>query len=214
MRIYLIPGIACDRRLFSRMELHGHEVSVLEWPSFPEGCTLQGLAAEMAHGVDASEPHVLAGVSMGGMVAQEIAALTKPRQVVLISSWTGPQEWPRYVRWAKHLHLWNLVGERTMRWVWLLKRMLGPRPKEIDQLLWDMAVSQGAGKVRNGLRAVLRWKGSRWKGPVYRIHGDNDHVIPLRFPVDHVVRGGEHIMVLTKGGQVAGAVEEGLCGGA
>ena len=210
MLVYLLPGIGCDERLFSRLHLPGHEVRVLEWPPFPRDCTLAGLAAEMARQVDAAQPHVLAGVSMGGMVAQELGVLTAPAQVVLISTWTGPQEWPWHVRWAKRLHLWNLVRERSMRWVWPLKRYLGPRPKEIDQLLWDMAVSQGAAKIRNGLKAVLRWQGSPWKGPVFRIHGDNDHVIPLRFHVDHVVKGGEHIMVLTKAGEVGRAVGHAL----
>ena len=210
MTLYLLPGIGCDARLFSRLELHGHEVRVLEWPAFAKGCTLQQLAAEMSREVDASRPHVLAGVSMGGMVAQELAVITKPEMVVLVSSWTGPREWPQYVRWASRLHLWNLVRTRSMRVAWPLKRMLGPRPKQIDQLLWDMAVAQGADKIRNGLEAVLHWEGSPWQGPVYRIHGDNDHVIPLRFPVDHVVKGGEHIMVLTKAVEVAGAMVEAM----
>ncbi len=214
MTLYLLPGIGCDARLFSRLELHGLGVKVLEWPPFAKGCTLHELAAEMSREVDASRPHVLAGVSMGGMVAQELAVITKPEMVVLISTWTGPREWPQYVRWAGRLHLWNLVRTRSMRMAWPLKQMLGPRPKEIDALLWDMAVSQGADKIRNGLEAVLRWKGSPWPGPVYRIHGDNDHVIPLRFPVDHVVKGGEHIMVLTKAVEVAGAIGEAMRRGA
>ncbi|MBS1943941.1 MAG: alpha/beta hydrolase [Bacteroidetes bacterium] len=214
MVLYLLPGVGCDHRLFSRLQLPDMEVKVLEWPPFAKGCTLHELAAEMSREVDASRPHVLAGVSMGGMVAQELAVITKPEMVVLVSSWTGPREWPQYVRWASRLHLWNLVRTRSMRMAWPLKQMLGPRPGEIDGLLWDMAGSQGADKIRSGLEAVLRWKGSPWRGPVYRIHGDNDHVIPLRFPVDHVVKGGEHIMVLTKAVEVAGAMGEAMRRGA
>ncbi len=210
MTLYLLPGVGCDKRLFERLVLPGIDVVCLDWPPFPKNCTLPMLAAELRAEVDATRPHVLAGVSMGGMVAQELAALTNPQKVILISTWTGPQEWPWYVRWAKRLHLWNLVGTNSMRWVWPLKRVLGPRPKEIDRLLWEMAVAQEAGKIRHGIAAILHWQGSPWQGPVYRIHGDNDHVIPLRFSVDRVVKGGEHIMVLTKAEEVGRAVEEAL----
>ena len=212
MLIYLLPGIGCDKRLFSRIELPGHEVKVLEWPPFPEGCTLAELAAVMRVNVDETRPHILAGVSMGGMVAEELALLTKPEKVLLISSWIGPQEWPWHVHVAKFLHLSWVVGSFTMRLTWPLKRILGPRPKEIDQLLWEMAVEQTAEKIRRGLDAILRWEGSKWKGPLVRIHGDNDHVVPKRFPVEHLVHGGEHIMVLTRPKEVSRAMLEAIGG--
>jgi pimeloyl-ACP methyl ester carboxylesterase len=207
MTVYLLPGVGCDKRLFSRIELPGHEVKVLEWPPFPKGCALEELAEAMRHGVDATRPHVLAGVSMGGMVAQELALMTKPEKIVLISTWTGPKEWPWHVHVAKFLGLSWMIGSFTMRAMWPLKRILGRRPRDIDRLLWDMAIQQSAGKVRRGIGAVLRWKGSRWTGPAVRIHGDADHVVPIRFPVDHVVHGGPHIMVLTKAVEVSRLIE-------
>ena len=210
MTLYLLPGIGCDARLFSRLDLAELEVVMLEWPSFPKGCTLKELAATMRSGVDETKPHILAGVSMGGMVAEELALLTAPEKVLLISSWTGPQEWPWHVHAAKLLHLYGLVGSITMRITWPLKRLLGPRPKDIDRLLWDMAAEQTAGKIRRGLNAVLRWEGTKWKGPLVRIHGDHDHVTPLRFPVDHVIHGGEHIMVLTRPHEVSRAIWESI----
>lgn len=206
MLIYLLPGIGCDARLFSYLHLPGHRVKVLEWPAFPKGCTLRQLAQRMSADVDAAHPHILAGVSMGGMVAQEMAALTNPEKVILISTWTGPHEWPWYVHAANTLRLAGLVGQVTMAAFWPVRRLLGIRPKHIDSLLWDMVESQTPRKVRHGLSAVFRWPGSPWKGPTVRIHGDKDRVIPLRFPVDHVIRGGEHIMVLTRPDEVSRAI--------
>lgn len=208
MTVYLLPGIGCDRRLFSRLDLAGLDVQVLEWPFFPERCTLAELASALRPLVAEDAPHVLLGVSMGGMVAQELALLTRPQRVVLVSSWTGPQEWPWHVRAASRLRLWQVVGPRSMRAAWPLKRWLGPRPGDIDRLLWDMAVAQTAVQIRRGLRAVLRWEGSRWEGPLVRIHGDRDRVTPLRFPVDQVIPGGEHIMVLTRPQEVARAIRQ------
>lgn len=202
MTIYLLPGIGCDHRLYDRWDMDGLVVRKLDWPAFPKGCTLASIAREMSDHVDRSEPHILAGVSMGGMVAQELAAITKPEKVVLISSWTGPHEWPLFVRISAKLQLYRCITHFTAWATWPVKRVLGQRDRATDKLLWEMARRETAGKIRIGAGAILRWKGSPWTGPVVRIHGDKDRVVPLRFPVDHVVHGGAHIMVLTRAEEV------------
>ena len=203
MKIYLLPGVGCDHRLFDHIALPGHDVVKLDWPAFPEGCTVQDIAKAMVDRVEVGEEHVLVGVSLGGMVAQELAVLTRPRQVILISSWTGPAEWPPRMIWAKRLGATSLIGSFTMWFTWPVKRLLGARDRATDKLLWDMARTQTAAKIRRGIQAVMKWKGASWKGPIVRIHGDSDLVTPLRFPVDHVVKGGEHVMILTRGQEIA-----------
>lgn len=210
MTIYLLPGIGTDPRLYDRIRLDGLDVVRLAWPLFPTGCSLTSIAQELAKQVDTTKPHVLVGVSMGGMVAQELALLTKPRKVVLISSWTGPQEWPPRMHLFKRLHAWGLINRFTMWATWPVKRVLGQRDRTTDKLLYAMAVDQTAAKISRGSAAILRWEGSRWKGPLVRIHGDRDVVIPLRFPVDHVVKGGPHIMVLTRADEVSRLLREEL----
>jgi pimeloyl-ACP methyl ester carboxylesterase len=202
MTLYLLPGIGCDHRLYDRWNVDGLVVRKLDWPDFPRGCTLASIAREMSAQVDRSEPHILAGVSMGGMVAQELAAITKPEKVVLISSWTGPHEWPLFVRISARLQLYRFITHFTAWATWPVKRVLGRRDRAMDKLLWEMARKESVRKIRIGTGAILRWKGSPWTGPVVRIHGDRDIVVPLRFPVDHVVHGGPHIMVLTRAEEV------------
>lgn len=206
MTLYLLPGIGCDHRLYERLELEGLDTVLLDWPEFAPGCTLQDIALALRPQVDASRPHILVGVSMGGMVAQELAVLTGPEKVVLISSWTGPQEWPLFVRLNARLRpLWTI--NRFSLWAtWPFKRMLGRRDRAIDRLLYDMAVEQTAAKIRRGVGAILAWPGSRWTGPLTRIHGDRDLVIPLRFQVDHRITGGTHIMVVTRAAEVSAAL--------
>jgi pimeloyl-ACP methyl ester carboxylesterase len=204
MQLYLIPGLGTDRRLFSRLHLPGHELIYLEWPRFRPGSTLADMAREMRGQVDAGRPHIFIGVSMGGMVAQELAVLTAPQQVVLISSITGPSEMPLFLRFTKRMWLHHLITDTTVRLSWPMRRHFGVRDREISQLLSDMAIEQGGTQIRRGTDAILRWTGSRWTGPVTRIHGDADHVLPLRFPVDHVVAGAPHTMVITRAEEVAG----------
>lgn len=202
MKLYLLPGIGCDHRLFDRMGLEGLDVVKLDWPEFKPGSSLASIARDVSTQVNADEPHILVGVSMGGMVAQELAALTGPVKVVLISSWTGPGEWSMLARAGSALRLHRGITHFTMWAIWPVKRVLGRRDRATDRLLWEMARKETARKIRIGTGAILRWKGSPWKGAIVRIHGDADHVVPLRFPVDHVVRDGAHIMVLTRAEEV------------
>lgn len=210
MIVYLLPGVGCDARLFERLDLAGFEVVKLEWPAFEVQDSLPAIARRMAATVQADRPHVLVGVSMGGMVAQEMAVLTNPRKVVLISTWTGPQEWPLHVRFSARLGLHRVIRDWTMRAAWPVKRLMDPREGAVDRLLWDMASKQSARQLRLGTAAIMRWKGSPWKGPLVRIHGDRDIVTPLRFPVDHLVKGGQHVMVLTKAAEVSRALVRSL----
>lgn len=203
MKVYLLPGIGCDHRLFDRMDLTGLDVVKMDWPEFKPGCSLASIARDLSIHVNADEPHILVGVSMGGMVAQELAVTTSPVKVVLISSWTGPGEWSMLARAGSVLQLYRGITHFTMWATWPAKRILGQRDRAADLLLWEMARAETATKIRIGTGAILRWKGSPWKGPIVRIHGDNDRVTPMRFPVDHVVRGGAHIMVLTRAEEVS-----------
>jgi pimeloyl-ACP methyl ester carboxylesterase len=206
MTLYLLPGVGCDGRLFDRLDLEGIDAVKLTWPRFQKGGTLKAIAEEVSERVAKDQPHIIAGVSMGGMVAQELAAITHPQKVILISSWTGPHEWNLFTRMNSKLGLHNLIQDWSVRAVRPVKAFIDPREKSIDRLLLDMAIEQGASQLRRGTAAIMRWKGSPWQGPLVRIHGDKDIVTPLRFPVDHVVKGGQHVMVLTQAEEVGRAL--------
>ncbi len=193
----MLPGLGTDRRLFSRLDLQGLPVRFLDWPAYKAGCALSDIAHMLREQVDADRPHIIAGVSMGGMVAQELAALTQPRKVVLISSWTGPHEWTWTTKLGARLHVQHVITDATLRATWPMKEFLvGKGNPEIDQLLFEMACKEGGAKFRHGLNAIFRWKGSPWSGPLVRIHGGADRVTPLRFPVDHLIEGGGHSMII------------------
>lgn len=210
MNVYLLPGVACDRRLFEKFELQGHDLFPLEWPHIRADHSLPEIAEILSTQVDRSKPHVLVGVSMGGMVAQELALITQPEKVILISSVTGPQEWPALLHASRRFRLHYLISNFTMHATWPIRQWWNKGDPAIAKVLFDMAVKQTAGQIRASAGAILRWKGSQYKGPIVRIHGDRDTLLPLRFPVDHVVKGGSHVMVLTRPREIARIVQQAI----
>jgi pimeloyl-ACP methyl ester carboxylesterase len=208
MNVYLLPGLACDRRLFQGFDLRGHEVHHLEWPRVELHHSLSDIAGMLLDRIDPTQEHVLVGVSMGGMVAQEMALRSTPQKVVLISSVTGPHEWPPLLHASRRLKLHYLINDFTMRSTWPLRQWLKKGDPEIAKVLFDMAVKQTAPQIRTCVDAILRWKGAAYKGPLVRIHGDRDTLLPMRFPVDHVVPGGTHVMTITRPREICSLVEK------
>lgn len=213
MDVFLIPGLGADHRLFARLELPGHRVVAFDWPEMPKGSTLSDFAAVLAAQVDKDRPHALVGVSMGGMVAQEMAALTAPRRVVIISSWKGPHEMPRPIKVLRGTHpervLTRAFIQRTRPF---LHWQMGTTTPEATQLFDTLLLVHTPEQLRVQVDAALNWNGPSEpvKGLVH-IHGDADHLMPLAsIKGAQVVKGGGHFMVFTHAGAVAPLVQRAL----
>jgi hypothetical protein len=59
------------------------------------------------------------------------------------------------------------------------------------------------------MNAILGW-GNREMVKGIRIHGDNDKLLPLRFKVEHTIKGGGHLMLIDHGEEVSRIIESHL----
>lgn len=209
MDIHLIPGLGADGRIFQRFMAHAPQRVAHDHPRMPSGSSLRRYAEVIAERIPAGRPHVVVGMSMGGMIAQELATLTRPVRTVIISSWKGPQEMPLPLRTLRGTH-----PERTINPV--LLRRLGPMirwtmgvstPEEVALLsafMRDCTLEQ----MKVQVNAVMEWEGPAKPVPgLVHIHGDADRLMPVGLIKDAVVvKGGGHFMVYTH----APAVEQAL----
>jgi pimeloyl-ACP methyl ester carboxylesterase len=206
MDLYLIPGLGADHRLFGRLALPGHQVHHLDWPDLPEGSTLRDYAEVLAERVVVADPHALIGVSMGGMVAQEMAALTQPVRTIIISSWKGPREMPPPIRLLRGTHPERLLTAAFLRSSLPLMRWQMGADEPDDRTLFD-AFMAGASivQLRSQIAAVMGWDGpvAPVEGLVH-IHGTADRLMPIRYVRDaRRVKGGGHFMVYDRADDVA-----------
>src|SRR3546814_1935076 len=114
--IYLLPGMGADHRLFSRLDLPGLNPKVLQWVPPGEGDSLGDYAKKLQPQITSTEDAVLLGVSLGGMLAVELARLARFRKIILISSAKTCLEIPFYFRKAGKAgwHRW-ITADRLVR---------------------------------------------------------------------------------------------------
>ncbi len=198
MDLYLIPGLGADHRIFSKLETGDHAVHHLDWPEMPRGSTLHDFAVAMSVGIDAQRPHALIGMSMGGMVAQEMAAITDPAMVVIISSWKGPHEMPPALRMLRGKHPERLLTKAFLeRLMPMVRWQMGVETPESVLLFNSLVGVYNVAQLKVQIAAGLNWDGPvRRPEQLVHIHGDQDRLMPLGSVQGvQVVKGGGHFMV-------------------
>lgn len=213
MDLYLIPGLGADKRLFAKLDLGEHELHFLEWPSMPLGSALVDYARVLATQIDATKPHVLIGVSMGGMVAQELAAITHPQKVIIVSSWKGPSEMPRHLKLLRGTHPERILTATILKQTLPFARwQMGVESPEDVALFNDLITVHSVDQLKAQINACITWNGpSEPVKDLVHIHGDQDRLMPIGHVHDaHCIHGGSHFMVFSRAREVGEEVKAAL----
>ena len=215
MDIHLIPGLGTDHRIFDRFLMDAPDRYAHDWPIMPEGSSLRDFAKKLAAEVDITRPHILIGLSMGGMVVQEMAAFTKPVAVAIISSWKGPNEMPIHIRTLRGTHPERVLTKAMLlRLLPVIRWQMGVEGSDAAELLESFALASNLDRLKIQVAAVLDWEGPSQPLPnLVHIHGDNDRLMPLgSITGAHVVKGGSHFMVYQKSAEVERIIRETMPG--
>ena len=202
-KLILIPGLGTDERLFERQRSVFSDLWVPPWilPRDDEG--LADYAARMAEIISEkqTEPIVLGGVSLGGMLAYEIARHIKPQAVVLIASCRTRQGIRGFFRAAGYL--WPVVPSGAFKVAKFISlpalRTFGSLMPEHRRLCAQMFSEMDSRFMHWAISAILNWNPiPLTQTPVYQIHGAHDRIIPLKcVSPDEILSHGGHLINLT-----------------
>ena len=200
IQVYFMPGLAASSLIFERINLpETFEIHLLEW-ELPIGEeSLKEYAKRMSEKITVPNP-VLIGVSFGGILVQEMAAFLNPQKVIIISSVKTNLEFPRRMKIAKSTKAYKLIptaifsnmekltafsfGKSIEKRLKLYERFLSVR--DVRYLDW-------------AIERILLWDRTVADESIIHIHGDADEVFPIKYIQNCiVVKGGTHIMILTK----------------
>jgi len=200
VRLILVPGMGVDERVFGPQRAAFPSLEVPSWIK-PEKNESMGHYAErlVASLPRSSAPTVVGGLSIGGMMALEMARHLNAKSVVLIGSCDHPSATLPLLRMGEPIG--QVAPDVVMR---LGKRVAtlfvgrGGVPVVHRRLVQQMLKEMSIEFIRWCGFAITHWQGVADPGvPVRHIHGTRDWVIPisrLRRPPTKIVQGGAHVL--------------------
>ncbi|MEP7279107.1 MAG: alpha/beta hydrolase [Bacteroidota bacterium] len=210
MNVYFVSGLAADSRVFKNIRLPVHCVPVfLEWIAPLKSESLRAYAIRLAAGIDVSKPFAIIGLSMGGMIAAEIARLHKPVAVILISSVPNSKQLPFYFKAAGVLRLNKLVPVVLVKSAARFKRVFTTETAEDKEVLRSIIRESDNRFINWAMGAILKWKSEELQVPYIHIHGTRDEVLPIRFTKPtHIIDKAGHLMVMNRARDINAILEQ------
>lgn len=210
MNVYFISGLAADSRVFKHIKLpEGYDTIYLDWIKPLNNETLKAYSMRLAEAIDKEEPFIVVGLSMGGMIATEIANEYKPKACILFCSVPTHTQMPHYYKWAYFLRLHKLVPVPLLKKISMLKRGFAPDNKT-DQLLLKQVIKDSDPEfIRWAMHAILQWKNDVIPAHLWHIHGNKDGILPIRYTnPTHRVAGGNHLMIMSRADELNDFLKE------
>ena len=112
--IYLMPGMAASPKIFELLKFpNSFSVEFLSWISPTKNEKLSDYAYRMSKLIKHENP-ILIGVSLGGILVQEISKIISCEKVIIISSIKSKSELPIHMKMSKHTKIHKLL---PLEWI-------------------------------------------------------------------------------------------------
>jgi pimeloyl-ACP methyl ester carboxylesterase len=208
--IYCFPGEGSDRHLFDSLKLDSQfEIKVIEYGIPAKGETMDEFAKHYIQQIDTSKPFILLGVSLGGMICVELNEIMNPQKTIIISSALNRNELPVRYRFQRRIPLYRLFTPRSLyTGAKLMQPLVEPDRNKYKSTFKGMLYSKDPIYIKRSIGLIINWERTSNSKPVYHIHGSNDHTLPIKCIKSKVysVKGGSHMMTLTRHGEISGII--------
>ena len=200
MKIYLLPGLGFDDRLFSKLNLSTYHSLYLNWIEPLENESLQQYTHRLGKSIDDSAETILIGHSLGGIVSQEIATFKNIDMVILLSSIRSRDEMPFFFKMVQPLALQKLFTKNlTFKTFSFWAKNHDYESEEEQALFKSMVGKQSDQYLQWALKELSKWQTPQLPSitKVFQIVGDKDKTFPIKKikTPDIVIENGGHFMI-------------------
>lgn len=205
--IYCISGLGADERAFSKLKIPGYQLQVIQWLTPDNNESLEHYSERMRSGIKEEKP-ILMGLSFGGMVCTEIAKQIPVEKIILISSIKSSKELPLWMKTVATLKLNKIVPLKSSRLTQPIQnRMLGVESKEEKALVANFRQAVDLPYTNWAVNKAINWKND-WLHPnTYHIHGDNDHMFPIKnIKATFTIKNAGHFMIMNRAAEVSNCI--------
>ncbi len=204
-RLWFLPGLAANHKLFAPQLAELPEAQVLEWIPPEAEESLAAYAQRWSQHLDLGPKDILVGMSFGGQVALELAKHLPLKACLLISANRRSQEIRSQFRLqAKVL---PRISDSMLRQTFLkvgiplLKRWESLTDQQV-QWLEEMVEEMDTSFFRWATQAAAEWdyefQASDFQMPLYQIHGEKDTIIRIQNQDEvELLAGASHLLTFT-----------------
>jgi pimeloyl-ACP methyl ester carboxylesterase len=209
LKVYFISGLGADRRVFSFLDLSFCEPVFIDWITPEAGETLSSYALRL-RALMPEEAPVIVGLSLGGMLAAEIAKADSKAKAILISSNKTSQEFPTHLRVFKYIPLYKWMPGRMLKSLQSLYTFtFAVMDKQQKEMMYRVIADADIPFCRWAIGAVMHWDSTETAPNIIQIHGTKDKLLRMRYvKPDHIIPGGSHTMTLDKHAEVSALLKE------
>jgi pimeloyl-ACP methyl ester carboxylesterase len=210
LKVFLISGMGADERLFRNLDLSGYEVVPITWIAPQLDDTLADYAAKLIQQFSIKAGDSVIGVSLGGMIATEIAKQVELNHVILISSIKSRSEAPWYYGVFKALPVYKWLKADFIRSIgWWFKPIMGKMAGIHADLFYSMLQNTSPVFLKWSIGASLNWDNAVIPPNIKHLIGDADKVFDHKRIKDAIViPGGDHMMVFNRAKEISPIVRD------
>ena len=200
MKIYCFSGLGADERVFGFLKLNPpYELIPVSWIKPLEGEVLEEYSKRISENIETKNPFGILGVSFGGVVAQEVSKIVKPKFTLLISSINSPNQIPFLLKITPGFVLRVIPASLLKLPSWIANYMFGAQNKKVlQQILLDTDPNF----VKWALIAFKNWKPNRINLNCFFISGLKDRILKPTHEGVKIPNGG-HFMVVDLANEVS-----------
>lgn len=201
IHVYFMPGMAASSDIFEYISLpkETFQIHFLEWKIPQENESLESYAKRLL--LEVKHPNcVLIGVSLGGVIVQEMSKFWPLKRLIIISSVKTRFELPRRMRVSRTFGLYHLLPTFIVNYVDKLDHLpLGTFINKRLKLYKRYMAVKDKKYLDWGFKKMIFWDREIPIEGIVHIHGDKDIVLPIKYIGNCiVVPTGTHIMIINK----------------
>jgi len=198
--IYLMPGMAANPRIFEFLMFPDNfQVFRLSWITPYKEESIQNYAKRMCEKIKHPKP-ILIGVSMGGILVQEMASFLDYDKLIIVSSVKSNKELPSHMKLAQITNVHRLLPTQWIKNIESLSIfVLGNSLKKRFELYERYLSERDPDYLSWAIDVIVNWKKAEAIKDVIHIHGKSDTVFPIKNIISPCIEiPGDHAIILTQ----------------
>lgn len=198
--------------MFNRIQLpEGYERHDLEYTFPTEDDDLRSYALKIGTGIE--DHSVLVGLSLGGMMATEIAKVRPDLKVILLSSIPDKREFPARLSLLLKMKAHHVISPGFLKTFYT--RVIGTYLKkhyDADAMVYfdRLMLTADTDMLKWFIESIKLWDNTTVPSNIIRIHGTHDEILPVydKARINYLVKGGRHVMVMNRSEEISSIFSE------